>query len=33
VKEVQPMLRNLFLWFAGVPIFIIILLNVLGFLS
>jgi hypothetical protein len=30
---VQPMLRNLVLWFAGVPIFVIILLNVFGFLS
>jgi len=27
------MLRNLILWFAGVPIFFIILLNVFGFLS
>jgi hypothetical protein len=30
---VQSMLRNLILWFAGVPIFVIILLNVFGFLS
>jgi len=27
------MLGNLILWFAGVPIFVIILLNVFGFLS
>jgi hypothetical protein len=33
LKEVQSMLGNLILWFAGVPIFVIILLNVFGFLS
>lgn len=33
LKDVQSMLRNLILWFAGVPIFVIILLNVFGFLS
>jgi len=27
------MLGKLILWFAGVPIFVIILLNVFGFLS
>jgi hypothetical protein len=27
------MLRNAILWFAGVPIFVIILLNVFGFLE
>jgi hypothetical protein len=29
----SAMLRNVLLWFAGVPIFVIILLNVFGFLS
>jgi heme/copper-type cytochrome/quinol oxidase subunit 1 len=28
-----PMLRNAILWFAGVPIVVIMLLNILGFLS
>ena len=31
-KGATPMLRNLILWFAGVPIVVIILLNVFGFL-
>jgi hypothetical protein len=33
LKGASPMLRNVILWFAGVPIFVIILLNVFGFLS